>query len=141
MPENRDLEIWLAFRSYLDAMPDVPFYATPLETFDPPVIGGLPQPYFIMTDVRFDNVRRFIDHADGNWRTGVMNIAVMTPVTWNYEQSLQYAGRIAEYFIEDTRLDYGDARLRVGKTPQVVNNSYRDGGMNRTPVNVFWEGI
>lgn len=134
---SKDAEIWVAVRDFFNAYPDLPSNVVyPGDTFDgvDPVI-----PYIILDDLRYDPQRVYWQGA--NWRTGSLMVMVMLPIPWTYPQKLEYAGKIADYFAEDSVMSYGDVTLRVAQQPTLSQAGYRDGSHFRMPVDVRWEGF
>lgn len=133
---SRDAEIWAAVRDFLLAYPDLPAdVVQPGDSFDAvdPLV-----PYLILDDVRFDPLRRYFTGA--NWRTGSLMIMVMVPLQWTYAQRVEYAGRIADYFEQDSVMSFGSVALHVARKPTVDGAGFRDGSHFRMPLNIQWEG-
>lgn len=134
---SRDAEIWVAVRDYFNDYPDIPSDVVyPGDTFDD--VDPL-TPYIILDDLRYDPQRVYWQGA--NWRTGSLMIMVMVPLQWTYTQRIEYAGKITDYFAEDSVMQFGDVTLRVAQQPTLSQAGYRDGSHYRLPVRVDWEGF
>ena len=133
---SNDAKIWVAVRNYLETYPGLPSDVVyPGESFnnpDPTV------PYLIIDDIRYDPLRRY--YTGSNWRTGSLMIMVMLPLEWTYAQRIEYAGKIADHFAQDTVMIYDDLSLRVAQQPTLSGAGYRDGSHFRVPLDVRWEG-
>lgn len=133
---SRDAEIWAAVRDFLEDYPSLPATVVyPGETFDDP---DPLTPYLIVEDLRYDPLRVYWQGP--NWRTGSLMIMVMAPLQWAYAQQIEYAGRIADYFAQDSVMSFGDVTLRVAQQPTLSGAGYRDGSHFRVPLDVRWEG-
>lgn len=133
---SRDAKIWAAVRDYLAAYPSLPATVVyPGEAFDDP---DPLLPYLIVDDLRFAPLRRY--YAGPNWNTGSLMVHCMVPLDWTYSQSIEYAGKIADYFAEDSEMTFDDVTLRVAQQPAISQAGYRDGSHFRVPVAVSWEG-
>lgn len=137
---SKHVTIWAAIKSYLKLYPSLPMVAYGGESFDPPHTNGIADPYFIVDDLRFDPVRKYQNSSGQNWHTGNLVIGVMCPLEWTDYQKGEYAGRVADYFEQDTAMSYGTVTMRVSRQAAVSNVGYRDGDMFRIPVMVPWEG-
>lgn len=133
---SKHAKIWKAIKTYLEAYPSLPPVRYGGGSFDPP--SGA---YFIVDDVRFDGRRIYTETAGQNWHTGDLIIGVMVPLQWTDLQSANYAGEIADYFVQDTPMTYDGVEVRVARQPTVSGAGYRDGDRFRIPVIVPWEGF
>lgn len=133
---SRDAKIWAAVRNFLEGYADLPanvVYGG--EAFNAPD----PQaPYLIVDDFRFQPERTYF--TGRNWNTGNLMIHCMIPLEWTYTQSIEYAGRIADYFAEDSLMVFDDVSLQVAQQPTISGAGYRDGSHYRIPLVVPWEG-
>ena len=134
---SRHAKIWKAIKTYLELYPSLPMVAYGGEGFTPP--DDSLTPYLIVDDLRFDAVRLYSD-AQENWQSGNLVINVMVPIPWSDLQSAEYAGAIADYFAQDTKMEYDGASVMVSRQPTVSGAGYRDGDMFRIPVIVPWAG-
>lgn len=133
---SRDAEIWAAVRDYLEgytALPSTVVY--PGDSYND---VNVLSPYLIVDDLRYDPQRIYWKGA--NWRTGSLIVMCMLPLEWTYAQKIEYAGRLADYFAEDTFMTFGSVSLRVSKQPTISGAGYRDGSHFRLPVDIRWEG-
>lgn len=133
---TREAKIWAALRDRLETYSGLPanvVYAG--ESFDAPDPSV---PYLIVDDVRFDPRR---DYWRGpNWRTGNLGLMCMVPQSWTYSQTVEYGGKLAEHFPEDTVMTYSDVEIRVSLDAYMTGTVYRDGSHVRVPIIVPWEG-
>ncbi len=134
---SRDAEVWAAVRDYLEGYSELPSdVVRPGESFDD--VDPL-TPYLIVEDLRFDPVRVY--WRGPNWRTGSLMLMCMLPLHFTYDQRIEYAGLIADYFSEDASMQYGDVALRVAQQPTISDAGYRDGSHFRMPLDIRWEGF
>ena len=137
--ETTELKIWLALRDKANLHPDLPFVAYPSEEFTPPTdANGLPDVYWIFDDMRFDVPRSYVDTEAGNHHMGDFQVHIMMPLRFNYEQHMQAAGGVIDFFPKDTRLEYGGVVVNVTDKPKTIGAAYRDGAYNRLPVLIRW---
>ena len=138
---SKHAKVWKALKDHLEAYPDIPPVKYGGQSFDPPSTGGVADPYFIVDDVRLEGRRIFQDTDTKNWHSGNLAVGVMCPLWWDDLQTAEYAGRLADYFSQDTTMTYSDVTVKVAKQPTVSTAGYRDGDMFRLPVLVEWEGF
>ena len=110
----------------------------PNETFEPPVQGGILQPFVLFSDTRNDNAQMDLS-GEFTLRRGVLILTVCWPVARavNTSALFQMAGRLASGFPANARLKSHLACLRVERAPDVFA-PYREGAYIQTPVNISW---
>lgn len=134
---SKHVTVWKALKAYLESMPDIPQVAYGGASFDPPSDGAQ---YLIVDDVRFDAQRKYLGTSAPTWQTGSLMIGVMIPLIWDDIQSAEYAGKIADYFEQDTKMTHDGITVSVSRQPTVSGAGYRDGNMFRIPLVIPWEG-
>lgn len=134
---SKHATIWKALKDHLEAYPALPFVAYGGQSFEPPDNA----PYLIVDDVRFDAQRKYQNTDAPTWQTGTLSIGVMCLLQWDDMQTAEYAGRIADYFAQDSVMMYDGVTLRVSRQPTVSGAGYRDGDRFRVPILVAWEGF
>lgn len=136
---SKHAKIWAALKKHLELYPSKPTYiAYPNEGFNPPTDAITP--YWIVESLQFDPLRLFYGSDCANWLTGSLFVNCMVPLHWDSLQSAEYAGALADYFKQDTRMVYDDIEVSVSNHPLISSAGYRDGSRWRVPVSISWEG-
>ena len=131
--------IYLALKAHLKTYTGLPFVAYPNDAFTPPTdVNGLADIYWIVSDMRFDVPRKYVDTGGADENQGEFQVHIMLPLRFNYEQELQSSGLVIAHFPKDTRLTIGGVDVQITATPKTIGGSYRDGAYNRLPVMVRW---
>ena len=129
-----DAKIFKALNDRLDTMSGGYTIVEPNEVYEP----SADEAFIFEQDVRFDNVRPHIDTGSSDWQTGVFSLAVMTPISWSYSQSLGIVGLIQDHFPKDLQITVSDVLVKITHKPQAIGNGYRDGNLFRIPVSIRW---
>lgn len=129
-----DGKIFLALRSHLAGWTECPVYYSP----DAPQSPDVSEPYLVVTDMRMDADTRFASNDDPDEYRGVLNIAVMAPIGWQYSQGAGLASEVCDFFQKGAALTYDDCVVKVMARPKIMGAPYQDSGRMRFPVNVRW---
>lgn len=129
-----DGKIFLALRSHLAGWTECPVYYSP----DAPQSPDVSEPYLVVTDMRMDADTRFAGNDDPDEYRGVLNVAVMAPIGWQYSQGAGLASEVCDYFGKGLAMTYDDCTVKVMARPKIMGAPYQDAGRMRFPVNVRW---
>lgn len=135
--------IWMALKSRIDTLvttPTMPKF-DPDATFTPPSDATGPLPFILVSDVRNDN-RRVTIGPQVHVRSGTLMLSIQWPIARpvTHAQIMQIAGTVAEHFPADTRMKFGDVKLRVTRDADVVQ-PYRDNAYTVCIVRVLWSTL
>ena len=133
------VKIWLALKSRIDTIPLDFDKAWPAETFTPTYEGNFLSPYLRIGRVSVDPLAVFIEDGKRQVRTGTLIITLVHPIRPNTPVAVydQYAGQIAQHFIEGTQMRYDDVCVKVNSQPH-VQPGYEDNNYWTVPVSIPW---
>ena len=135
---NIERALWARVRSLPLALP----FAWPNKEFPGQTSTGeeiaKPASYIEVEHFPNNNERQFLDGADPVWRTGFIQLLLITPHNKGGDASKELAGQIVEHFPADLSLVSENVRVKISSTPDVARG-YQAGVSWNIPVTVYYE--
>lgn len=96
-------------------------------------------PSYIEVDIQaHQNERMFLDGADPFWRTGFLQLMLVTPFDRGHDEPMEVAGEIADYFPADLKLVSENVVVKVSGAPDIARG-YQTGISWNIPITVNYE--
>lgn len=126
---NAEGKIWLAIQGRLDLWTETA-KMYPGQIFQP----SASSPFLIVQDIGLDTSDRAIRQDCGESLRGLLNVSVMTPITWNWAQHKGLCGRLSDFLADSGVMAYQDANVSFSQRPRVNGSPRLEEKHNRVEV-------
>lgn len=130
-----ETQIWMALKNHINAYVHLPV-VMPTEQAD----LDTTQQQVLVSFIPNISERPFMENDSIHYYDGILQLTLMSPLNRNQENIIHHASRLIGAFPESSRIVFGGIRVHIPKRGDMTQ-TYRDGGMWRTPINIRYRAF